>query len=231
MTNPAAPNPAHAEPVEAPHKLRIDFVSDIVCPWCVIGMKSLEQALVALAGEVEADWHFHPFELNPGMAPEGENSAEHIARKYGRSPEEGAAARGHIKAMGENLGFSFKGGPDAMIWNTFDCHRLLHWAEKAGKAHALKLALFEAHFTRAEPLNQPETLISAATIAGLDADAAREVLDSGRYAQEVRAAQDWWRQEQDVHAVPAIIFNGKYAVMGGQPPATFEKVIRRIIAG
>ena len=97
--------------------LRIDFVSDIVCPWCVIGMKSLEQALAALAGEVEADWHFHPFELNPGMAPEGENSAEHIARKYGRPPEAGAAAREQIKAMGEQLGFRFKGGPDAYAAN------------------------------------------------------------------------------------------------------------------
>jgi predicted DsbA family dithiol-disulfide isomerase len=211
--------------------LRIDFVSDVVCPWCVIGMKSLEQALAALAGEVVPEWHFHPFELNPGMAPEGENAAEHIARKYGRPPEAGEAARSQIKAMGEQLGFTFKGGPDAMIWNTHDCHRLLHWAEKAGKAHQLKTALFEAHFSRAEPLNDPETLVRAASAVGLDAAAAREVLDSGRYADEVNAAQRWWREEQDITAVPAIIFNGKYAVLGGQPPATFEKVIRRIVAG
>lgn len=214
--------------------LRIDFVSDVVCPWCVIGLKSLEQALAELP-DVAPDWHFHPFELNPNMAPEGENSAEHIARKYGRPPEEGAAARSHIKQMGEQLGFSFKGGPASMIWNTFDCHRLLHWAEKAGvdrsRAHALKMALFEAHFTRAEPLNSHETLIGAAVTAGLDADAAREVLVSGRYADEVRATERWWRDEQDIHAVPAIIFNGKYAIMGGQPPATFAKVIRRIVAG
>jgi predicted DsbA family dithiol-disulfide isomerase len=211
--------------------LRIDFVSDVVCPWCVIGLKSLEQALAALAGEVVPEWHFHPFELNPGMAPEGENAAEHIARKYGRPPEAGEAARSQIKAMGEQLGFTFKGGPDAMIWNTHDCHRLLHWAEKAGKAHQLKTALFEAHFSRAEPLNDPETLVRAASAVGLDAAAAREVLGSGRYADEVNAAQRWWREEQDITAVPAIIFNGKYAVLGGQPPATFEKVIRRIVAG
>jgi predicted DsbA family dithiol-disulfide isomerase len=128
-------------------------------------------------------------------------------------------------------GFTFAGGPDAMIWNTFDCHRLLHWAEKAGNAHALKMALFDAHFTRGQPLNDPETLIAAARAAGLDADAARDVLDSGRYAEDVRANQRWWREEQDITAVPAIIFNGKYAIMGGQPPATFEKVIRRIVAG
>lgn len=215
-----------------PASLRIDFVSDVVCPWCVIGMKALEQALAALEGEVQADWHFHPFELNPQMGPEGENSAEHIARKYGRPPEEGAAARSHIRQMGEQLGFAFKGGPEAMIWNTHDCHRLLHWAERAGgSAHALKTALFEAHFSRGEPLNDPEVLIAAARDAGLDPAAAREVLDSGRYAEEVNAAQRWWREEQDITAVPAIIFNGKYAILGGQPPATFEKVIRRIVTG
>ena len=158
--------------------LRIDFVSDIVCPWCVIGLKSLEQALAELGDDVAPDWHFHPFELNPQMPPEGENSADHIARKYGRPPEEGAAARSHIKSMGENLGFTFKGGPDSMIWNTFDCHRLLHWAERAGKAHALKMALFEAHFTRAEPLNDAETLIRAAVSAGLDANAARATISA-----------------------------------------------------
>ena len=211
--------------------LRIDFVSDVVCPWCVIGLKALEQALAEIGDEVAADWHFHPFELNPQMPPEGENSADHIARKYGRSAAEGAQARGHIKAMGEQLGFAFKGGPDSMIWNTFDCHRLLHWAERAGKAHALKMALFEAHFTRAQPLNDSETLIRAAASVGLDADATRDVLASGRYADDVRAAEAWWRDEQDISAVPAIIFNGKYAIMGGQPAATFEKVIRRIVAG
>ncbi|WP_156256893.1 DsbA family oxidoreductase [Sandarakinorhabdus oryzae] len=215
----------------SPALLRIDFVSDVVCPWCVIGLKSLEQALAELADTVTPEWHFHPFELNPAMAPEGENAAEHIARKYGRPPEEGAQARSHIKQMGENLGFAFKGGPEAMIWNTFDCHRLLHWAEKTGKAKPLKMALFEAHFTRAEPLNDPETLVRAAASVGLDADAAREVLASGRYADEVRATEAWWREEQDIHAVPAIVFNGKYAIMGGQPPATFAKVIRRIVAG
>jgi predicted DsbA family dithiol-disulfide isomerase len=211
--------------------LRIDFVSDIVCPWCVIGLKSLEQALAEIGDDVVADWHFHPFELNPQMPPEGENSAEHVARKYGRPPDESAQARNHIKSMGEQLGFTFKGGQDSMIWNTFDCHRLLHWAEKAGKAHALKMALFEAHFTNAQPLNQADTLIAAAATAGLDPNAARDVLTSGRYADEVRATESWWREEQDISAVPAIIFNGKYAIMGGQPPATFEKVIRRIVAG
>jgi predicted DsbA family dithiol-disulfide isomerase len=219
------------ENAATPQPLRIDFVSDVVCPWCVIGLKSLERALAELADAVVPEWHFHPFELNPQMAAEGENAADHIARKYGRPPQAGAAARHQIKAMGAELGFAFRGGPDAMIWNTHDCHRLLHWAQRAGRAHALKSALFTAHFTHGEPLNQGETLVRAAIAAGLDGDAAREVLASGRYGNEVRAAQAWWREEQDITAVPAIIFAGKYAVLGGQPPATFVKVIRRIIAG
>jgi predicted DsbA family dithiol-disulfide isomerase len=214
-----------------PQPLRIDFVSDVVCPWCVIGLKSLERALAELGGAVAPEWHFHPFELNPQMAAEGENAADHMARKYGRPAQAAAAARSQIKAMGAELGFAFRARPDAMIWNTHDCHRLLHWAQRAGRAHALKSALFTAHFTDGAPLNDAETLVGAAIAAGLDGDAAREVLASGRYAQEVRAAQAWWREEQDITAVPAIIFAGKYAVLGGQPPATFVKVIRRIIAG
>ena len=211
--------------------LRIDFVSDVVCPWCVIGLKALEQALAEIGDDVAADWHFQPFELNPQMPPEGENSADHVARKYGRSAAEGVQARGHIKAMGEQLGFAFRGGPDSMIWNTFDCHRLLHWAQLAGRACELKMALFEAHFSRAEPLNDSATLTAAAAVAGLDSAAAAEVLASGRYADEVRATEHFWRDEQDITAVPAIIFNGKYAIMGGQPAATFAKVIKRILAG
>ena len=214
-----------------PRPLRIDFVSDVVCPWCVIGLKALEQALAATADVVVPDWHFQPFELNPGMAPEGENAAEHVQRKYGASPEQSAANRGTIRDMGAALGFTFKGGPEARIWNTFDCHRLLHWAGLAGRGHALKTALFEAHFSRGEPLNDPEVLVAAAVQAGLDGDAAREVLASGRYGEEVRGIAAWWRQEQDIHAVPAIIFDGKYAILGGQPAGVFEKVIRRIAAG
>ncbi|WP_310495950.1 DsbA family oxidoreductase [Sandarakinorhabdus sp.] len=215
-----------------PAPLRIDFVSDIVCPWCVIGLKALEKALARTTDIVSPQLHFQPFELNPGMAPEGENSAEHVARKYGASAAQSAASRNTIRDMGADLGFAFKGGPDARIWNTFDCHRLLHWAERAGleRQHALKMALFDAHFTRGEPLNDSETLVRAAIAAGLDGAAARDVLDSGRYADEVRAAQALWR-DADIHAVPAIIFNGRHAILGGQPAEVFEKVIRRIASG
>jgi predicted DsbA family dithiol-disulfide isomerase len=200
----------------------------------VVGLGGLEAALDKLKAEgITAEVHFQPFELNPQMPPEGENIVEHIGRKYGSTPEQSAANRAMITERAAEAwpGFGMRMGPDSRIWNTFDAHRLLHWAEKAGNAHALKMALFDAHFSRGQPLNDPETLIAAARAAGLDADAARDVLDSGRYAEDVRANQRWWREEQDITAVPAIIFNGKYAIMGGQPPATFEKVIRRIVAG
>lgn len=212
--------------------LRIDFVSDVVCPWCVIGLKALEQALARTGDVVTAELHFQPFELNPGMAAEGENSAEHIARKYGATPEQSAGNRSRIRDMGAELGFTFRGGPESRIWNTFDCHRLLHWAGRAAPEaeRALKMALFEAHFTNGEPLNDPETLVRAAATAGLDGDGARDVLVSGRYAREVREAEAMWR-DADINAVPAIIFNGRHAIVGGQPAEVFEKVIRRIAAG
>jgi predicted DsbA family dithiol-disulfide isomerase len=217
----------------APQPLRIDFVSDVMCPWCVIGMKALEQALANCSDVVTPEWHCQPFELNPAMPPEGENSQEHIARKYGAAAAANPQARNTIREMGAALGFAFKGGADARIWNSHDCHRLLHWAGKVGTdaAKRLKMALFEAHFSRGEAMNDHQVLVAAAIAAGLDGAAAAEVLASGRYSEEVLAAEAFWRDGQDVHAVPAIIFNGKYAIMGGQPAAVFEKVIRRIAAG
>lgn len=212
-------------------RLRIDFVSDVMCPWCVVGLKSLETALADAADVVTPELHFQPFELNPGMAPEGENTAEHIARKYGSDPARTAASRGALRQAAEAAGFTINSGPDSRIWNSFDCHRLLHWAGLASPAaqRALKLALFTAHFTQGAPMNDSETLVAAAAAGGLDGGAAREVLASGRYAEEVRSAQAQWRAA-DINAVPAIVFNGQYLVLGAQPPETFEAVIRKIAA-
>lgn len=211
--------------------LRIDFVSDVMCPWCIIGLKSLEAALANTADIVTPELHFQPFELNPGMAPEGENTAEHIARKYGADPARAAASRGALREAAAAHNFQINSGPDSRIWNSFDCHRLLHWAGLIAPAHqrALKLALFEAHFTHGEKMNDTHVLIAAATKAGLNADAAREVLADGRYAQEVRAAQAQWRAA-DINAVPAIIFNRQYLILGGQPAEAFENIIRKIAA-
>jgi predicted DsbA family dithiol-disulfide isomerase len=209
--------------------LKIDFVSDVVCPWCVIGLGGLEQALAKVGDLVSADIHFQPFELNPGMAAGGEDVGEHIARKYGSTPEQSAAARERIRDRAAEVGFEMARAPDARIYNTFDAHRLLHWAEVEGHQLALKHALFDAYFTRNEKLDDPEVLVAAAVAAGLDGDAAREVLTSGRYAEEVRAAERLW-QGRGVTSVPAVIINDRYLISGGQPAAAFEEALRKIAA-
>ena len=209
--------------------MRIDFVSDIVCPWCVIGLKSLEQALANAADTVAAEIHFQPFELNPDMPRAGQNVAEHIAQKYGADPERSRGTRNLIRSTAEDLGFAMNTGPDSRIWNSFDCHRLLHWAAGKGRQHALKMALFTAHFTDGKDLGNPETLVAAAETAGLDPMEARQILSTGAYIDDVRKAERFWR-EQGITAVPAIVINGKYLISGGQPVEAFEKALRAIAA-
>jgi predicted DsbA family dithiol-disulfide isomerase len=212
-----------------PAKLKIDFVSDVVCPWCAIGLKSLEQALQKLDGTVSADLHFQPFELNPQMVPEGEDVAEHLAHKYGSTREQMVKNQEGVRQRGATVGFTFNLDKRSRIYNTFDAHRLLHWAELEGKQHALKLALMEAYFTNGEDVSSHEVLARVAAEVGLDAAKAREVLDSGRYADEVRA-QERFFQEQGVRAVPSVIVNGRYLIQGGQPPEVFEQSLRQIAA-
>lgn len=211
------------------HRMRIDFVSDVVCPWCVIGLKSLEQALRNLAGEVTPEIHFQPFELNPAMGPDGQNIAEHVAEKYGASPERSAGTRSAIREAAEAVGFAINTSADSRIWNTFDAHRLLHWAEGQGRQADLKLALFAAYFTHGRNVSDHIVLAYVAASVGLDRAEAEAVLASDRYATEVREAQAFWR-DQNIYAVPAIIFDRQFAVLGGQPVEAFERVIRKIIS-
>lgn len=210
-------------------KLKIDFVSDISCPWCVIGLRGLEIALANVGDAVTADIHFQPFELNPDMAPGGENVVELIGRKSGATPAQLAASREMIRERGAGLGFTFSTSEDRRIYNTFDAHRLLHWARDAGDQKALKSALFEAYFTEGRDPSDQDVLIAAAAKAGLDPDAAREVLSSGRYAGEVRDAEQLWRS-RGINGVPAVVINDKYLISGGQPPEAFEEALRKIAA-
>lgn len=210
--------------------LKIDFVSDVVCPWCVVGLGGLTTALDKLKDEgLAADITFQPFELNPQMAPEGENIVEHIGAKYGSTPEQSAQNREMIRARAAEVGFDMKMGPDSRIWNTFDAHRLLHWAHETApdKQEALKRALFTAHFTENRNLTDAGVLTQAAEAAGLDRAEAGEVLASGRYAQEVRAAEELWRA-RGITSVPAVVVEGKYLISGGQPAAAFEEALRKI---
>ena len=209
--------------------IKIDFVSDVSCPWCVIGLKALEQALDSLGGAVDAEIRFQPFELNPQMGPDGENIVEHIGRKYGSTPEQSAKNREMIRARGEALGFPFRTDETSRIYNTFDAHRLLHWAGLEGRQKELKHALFDAYFTRGENPSDHETLALVAERAGLDPAAACEVLASGRYATEVRTRADYYRA-QGINGVPAVILNERYLVTGGQPPEVFAQALRQVAA-
>jgi predicted DsbA family dithiol-disulfide isomerase len=209
--------------------MKIDFVSDVSCPWCVIGLKGLETALERVGDLVSAEIHFQPFELNPNMPAEGQNLTEHVGQKYGSTAEQSAAAREMIRARADELGFTIAMSGEARIYNTFDAHRLLHWAGIVGGQAALKHALFEAYFTLGQNPGDVEVLVAAAQKAGLDGEAAREVLKTGAYAEEVRADERRWREE-GVTAVPAIVINDRYLISGGQPPALFEKALRSIAA-
>jgi predicted DsbA family dithiol-disulfide isomerase len=211
--------------------IKIDFVSDISCPWCVIGLRGLEQALERTGGDIAAEIHFQPFELNPAIASEGENIGEHIARKYGSTPEQSAATREVIQDRAAQVGFAINHGPDSRIYNTFDAHRLLHWAGTLGgeRQRALKHALFEAYFTEQRDPSDRAVLVTAAEEAGLDRDKAAAVLASDRYAAEVRDAEHLW-QRRGVHSVPAIIVDDRYLISGGQPSEVFEQALRSIAA-
>ncbi|MEG2031372.1 MAG: DsbA family oxidoreductase [Janthinobacterium sp.] len=213
-----------------PTPIRIDFVSDVSCPWCVIGLKSLEQALDKLDGTVQADIHFQPFELNANMPPEGEDIGEHIARKYGSTPEQMAQSREAIRARGEQLGFTFAMDKRGRIYNTFDAHRLLHWAALQGRQKELKMALFDAYFTQGQNPSSHEVLLKVAGDVGLDTVQAAEVLASNAYADEVRAQEQFY-QQNGINSVPAVIINERHLISGGQPPEVFEQALRQIISG
>ncbi|OEZ93894.1 DSBA-like thioredoxin domain protein [Janthinobacterium sp. HH107] len=213
-----------------PTPIRIDFVSDVSCPWCVVGLKSLEQALAKLDGTVQADIHFQPFELNANMPPEGEDIGEHIARKYGSTPEQMAQSREAIRARGEQLGFTFAMDKRGRIYNTFDAHRLLHWAALEGRQKELKMALFDAYFTQGQDPSSHVVLLKVAGKVGLDTAKAAEVLASDAYADEVRA-QERFYQQNGINSVPAVIINERHLISGGQPPEVFEQALRQIISG
>jgi predicted DsbA family dithiol-disulfide isomerase len=209
--------------------LKIDFVSDVSCPWCIVGLGGLEAALERVGDLVKADIHFQPFELNPHMPPEGQNIVEHVSEKYGATPEQSAVNRKAIHDRAASVGFTMKTNENSRIYNTFDAHRLLHWAGVVGGQKPLKRALFDAYFTDGLSPADHDVLVAAAEKAGLDGAAARQVLTSGQYAQEVRDAERRW-QAAGVNSVPAVVINDRYLISGGQPPEYFEQALRQIVA-
>ncbi|MES2186696.1 MAG: DsbA family oxidoreductase [Pseudomonadota bacterium] len=211
--------------------LKIDFVSDVACPWCAVGLGALEEALRRTGDAVPVELRFEPFELNPDMDAEGKDATAYMTQKYGSTPEQQASARANIAARGAEVGFTFKPEGRGRIWNTFDAHRLLYWADVSGsgKQHALKKALLVAYHGRAERIGEHAVLEGVAAEVGLDAAEARAILASDRYTDEVRAREQHW-QQLGIHAVPSVVINGRHLIQGGQPPEAFEQALRKIAA-
>ena len=209
----------------------IDFVSDIACPWCAIGLASLQQALARCADAVQVRLRVQPFELNPAMPPEGEDLGEHLTRKYGATPAQQAQMRAVIAERGAALGFAFHPEGRGRVVNTFDGHRLLHWAGRQGADAqlALKRALLQAYHGRAERVDQAPVLLAAVRQAGLDEARAAQILAGDEFAAEVRQAERQW-QDAGIHAVPAVILNQRHLISGGQPPEVFEQALRQLAA-
>lgn len=209
--------------------LRVDIVSDVVCPWCIIGYKQLLKAFATMPGRFAPEIHWHPFELNPQMPPEGQDLAEHIARKYGTSPAQSLAARSRLAELGKSLDFHFDYSDDMRMVNTFRAHQLLHWAGQVGCQTELKLALFTAFFTEHKDVSVPEVLVAVAADVGLPAEEATAVLSDERYAKDVRKQQQYW-VEREVYAVPTFYFQEKYLVPGAQESDTFARLLEKIYA-
>ncbi len=206
-------------------RLDIAFVSDVACPWCAIGLASLDRALARLHDEVEAAVHIEPFELNPDMGPEGAEVVPYLARKYGRTPEQVAQAQARIRERGAAVGFPF--GAREHVWNTFDAHRVLHWAGLEGRGVELERALLRAYHAEGRNPAAPDVLAELARAVGLDGARAKAIVEGGDFASEVRERERYWH-ERGVAGVPHVVVNDAYAIEGAQPPEAFEQALRQI---
>ena len=213
--------------MDKPH-LDIKFVSDVACPWCAIGLASLDEAIARVAPAMDVAVRPEPFELNPDMGPEGANVVAYLGRKYGRTPEQVAEVQDRIRARGAAVGFAF--GKREHVWNTFAAHRVLHWAATQGRAIELKRALLRAYHGEGRNPGAPEVLEELAAEVGLDGARARAIAEGDEFAAEVRQRERQWI-ELGVNGVPFVVVNDRYAIEGGQPPEVFEEALRRIAAG
>lgn len=207
--------------------VQIDIVSDVVCPWCIVGFRQLDQALQQ--EKIVAQLRWHPFELNPSLGPKGQNLREHIMEKYGSTAEQSQQARDQLTALGAELGFAFNFTDDSRMVNTFAAHQLLDWAEGQGRQHPLKLALFKAYFSDQKDVSDIDILIEAAGSVDLDQNAARAALSSGAHAEPVRQKQRFWTS-RGISGVPAMVFGGKYLLTGAQGTATYAQVLQRCLS-
>lgn len=211
------------------NNMQIDIVSDIACPWCAIGYARLERAMEQLAPEYDFTIQWHAFELNPGHSGEGEPILPALARKYGRSEDEMRATQSQMMTIAKDLGLNFEKMQERFTCNTFDAHRLVKWAGEQGRQTAMKQALFDAYFGRAENVSDRDVLLSCVENAGLDSAKAAQVLDSDHYAEVVRKDEATY-QQAGVSAVPAFIINNKYLISGAQEPDALVRAFEEIAA-
>ncbi|WP_171210594.1 DsbA family oxidoreductase [Ruegeria sp. HKCCA5426] len=207
--------------------IQIDIVSDVVCPWCIVGFRQLDLALQQEGVLAQLRWH--PFELNPAMGADGQNLREHMAEKYGSTAEQSQQARDRLTQIGAELGFLFNFNEESRIYNTFAAHQLLDWAEAQGRQHPLKMALFQAYFTDQKDVSDPKVLLDAVEAVGLDRVAGQQVLSSGAHVQPVRQKQEFWTS-RGISGVPSMVFGGKYLVTGAQGQDTYAQILRRCLA-
>lgn len=209
--------------------LKIDLVSDVVCPWCPIGYRRMTQAIELLDGEVDVEIEWHPFLLNPDVPPQGRPILEHLMDKYGKSEADIRANQQMIVDAAHDLGLNFEQATERRSWNTFDVHRVLAWAKEQGRDAEFNFALFDAYFGRAENPTDPQLLKDTAASLGLDADEVGAILDSNRYTEHVEAELDHWRQA-GISSVPSFVINNQYLLAGAQEPKMLADALRQIAA-
>jgi predicted DsbA family dithiol-disulfide isomerase len=208
-------------------ELKIDIVSDISCPWCIIGFKALQTALKEIEPDITANIEWQPFELNPQMPPEGQEITEHITQKYQISEQQAGQNREAIKQRGLSVGYEFGNRGGGRIYNTFDAHRLLYWAKTQDKQTELQLALFDLYFKDSGNPSDHEQLLETVKSVGLDVTEANKILGSDQFTADVRQLQQYY-QGAGVQSVPAVIVNNKHLISGGQPTEVFQQALLKI---
>jgi predicted DsbA family dithiol-disulfide isomerase len=208
--------------------LTIDIVSDVVCPWCIIGYKQLTRAADMIADRADIAVRWHPFQLAPGLGEGGQAISDYMQERYGATPEQGRGNRARITDLGKSLGIDFRYSEESRIYNSHKAHQLLTWAAESGRQTVLKLALFKAYFTEQLAIDDDDVLLEIVEKAGLDVDEAQDILSSSRFAEAVDSEVSYW-QDQNVTGVPAFVVNGKYMIPGAQDAETFAQVLGRVL--
>jgi len=210
---------------QAKKPLRIDIVSDVVCPWCAIGYSQLAEALKQTNTPHEIHWH--PFELNPNTPHEGRNYREHIMEKYGTTAEDIQESRARMTAAGAEAGFDFQFTDEFRTYNTFNTHQLLYWADQQGRMHDLKQALFVAHFVDNKNVADSTVLADIAADIGLDRSEALAVLEDQRFAAAVEKEKQHW-QQQGIQSVPSMVFNERHLISGAQGIENYKSILQQL---